>query len=68
MYYIKKTEWERLEKEHPDYCGKSIRNPKIHTIFESMIPENNGKGGTTLLFENLHFKIIPDTDFNVRKD
>ena len=33
-----------------------------------MIPENNGKGGTTLLFENLHFKIIPDTDFNVRKD
>lgn len=44
MYYIKKAEWKRLETEHPDYCGKSITNPKIKTIFEGIIPENNGKG------------------------
>lgn len=68
MYYIKKSEWKRLEKEHSDYCGKSIRNPKIHTIFEGIIPENNGKGGTTLLFENQHFQIVDDNKFTVRKD
>lgn len=68
MYYIKKSEWERLEKEHPDYCGKSITNPNIKTIFEGIIPENNGKGGTTLLFENQHFIIVNDDEFATRND
>ena len=34
------------------YAGKSIYNPKIKTL---MIP---GKKGSTLIFENKHFKII----------
>ena len=68
MYYIKKSEWNDLEKNHPDYCGKSIRNPQTHTIFEGMIPGNDGNGGTTLLFENKHFQIVDDENFKVRKD
>lgn len=68
MYYIKKSEWNELEKKHGDYCGKSIRNPEIHVIFEGIIPGNNGKGGTTLLFENKHFQIVADDEFTVRKN
>lgn len=68
MYYIKKSEWKRLEKEHSDYCGRSLNDKHIHVIFEGMIPGNNGKGGTTLLFENSHFKIVDDDKFTVRKD
>ncbi len=67
MYYIKKSEWKELEKEHSDYCGKSINNPEIHVIFEAPIPGNNGKGGTTLLFEGKHFQIVDDEKFTERK-
>ena len=67
MYYIKESEWKELEKNHPDYCGRSIRNKNIRTIFEAMIPGNNGKGGTTLLFEHKHFLIVPDAEFSSRE-
>lgn len=66
MYYIKESEWKELEKKHPDYCGKSIHNPKKRVIFESIIPGNNGKGGTTLLTEGLHFVVVPDGKFTER--
>lgn len=66
MYYIKESEWKELEENHPDYCGKSIHNPKKRVIFEGCIPGNNGKGGTTLLTEGLHFSIIPDGEFTKR--
>lgn len=57
MYAIKRSDWERLEKEHSDYAGRSVRDPDVHVIFEGAIPGNNGKGGTTLLFEHKHFEI-----------
>lgn len=63
MYYIKQSEWNRLEKECRDYVGYSITNPKQRVIFEGAIPDNNGRGGTTLLFEGLHFKVVPDREF-----
>lgn len=66
MYFIKESEWSRLIKEHSDYCGKSIEDPAIRVIFEGSIPENNGYGGTRLLFEGKHFRVIPDQDFTVR--
>ena len=68
MYYIKRSEWLELEKNHSDYCGKSITNPKNHVIFEGIIPGNNGKGGTTLLTEGISFKIVDDGQFTKRKD
>lgn len=68
MYYITKSEWKNLRKNHPDYCGKSIMNPNIRTIMEGIIPGNNGKGGTTLLFENAHFQIVDDDKFIQRKN
>ena len=60
MYYITKTEWQRMEREHPDCCGKSLKDPNIHTAFEGVMPGNDGKGGTTLLFEGQHFMIVDD--------
>lgn len=68
MYYIKKSEWKKLEKEHPDYCGRSVYDDQTRIIFEGVIPGNHGKGGTTLLYENLHFKIVGDDEFTVRED
>lgn len=66
MYYIKKSEYERLEKDHSDYCGKSINNPSARVIFEGCIPGNNGNGGTTLLFEGKHFLIVDDEEYTER--
>lgn len=66
MYYIKRSEWKEMELEHPDYCGTSIHDSNIHVIFEGLIPGNNGKGGTTLLFEHKHFEIVDDNKFTVR--
>lgn len=68
MYYIKKSEWKKLETEHSDYCGKSVIDRNIHVIFEGIIPDNNGEGGTTLLYEHKHFEIVDDNKFTVRKD
>ena len=67
MYYITKNEWSRLEKEHPDYCGHSLHDPNIHVIFEGCVPGNNGKGGTRLLFEHQHFKIVDNSKFICRE-
>ena len=58
MYYITKTDWEKIPS---DYKGRSICHPELRMVFEGVIPGNNGKGGTTLLFEHKHFEIIPDT-------
>lgn len=66
MYYIKKSEWNRMAQEHPDYCGTSIHDPNVHVVFEGAIPGNNGKGGTALLFEHKHFEIVDDGKFTVR--
>ena len=60
MYYIKKSDWKRLEHEHSDYCGRSICDANIRVIFEGIIPGNNGRGGTTLLYEHKHFEIVED--------
>ena len=62
MYFIKKSDFERVARE--GYAGRSIREPKIHVIMEGAIPDNRGKGGTTLLFEHKHFEIVPDKDFS----
>lgn len=66
MYYIKQSEWKEMLK-HKDYVGKSMNNPDVYCCFEGMIPGNNGKGGTTLIFEHKHFEIVPDSKFTVRK-
>lgn len=66
MYYIKRSEWKEMELEHPDYCGTSVHDSNVHVIFEGSIPGNNGKGGTTLLFEHKHFEIVDDDKFTVR--
>lgn len=55
MYYIKKSDWNKIPN---DYKGQSIRDNNIKTVFEGAIPENHGKGGTTLLFEHKHFEIV----------
>lgn len=57
MYYIKQSDWERIPN---DYKGKSIEDKTTKVVFEGAIPENKGKGGTTLLFEHQHFEIISD--------
>ncbi len=57
MYYIKQSDWKRIPN---DYKGKSIEDKTIKVVFEGAIPENKGKGGTTLLFEHQHFEIISD--------
>ena len=44
MYYIKKSEWEKIPN---DYKGESINNKGVKVVFEGSIPRNNGKGGTT---------------------
>lgn len=54
-YTITKEEWEKAPR---DYKGFSIRDRRTKTILEGAIPENHGKGGTTLLFEGLHFDIL----------
>lgn len=68
MYYIKQSEWDYLSKNHRDYVSYSICNPQQRTVFEGIIPDNKGKGGTTLLFEGLHFKVVSDSEFRVRQD
>ena len=55
MYYIKKSDWNKIPN---DYKGQSIRVKNVKTVFEGAIPENHGKGGTTLLFEHKHFEIV----------
>ena len=55
MYYIKKSEWEKIPNDHK---GESINNKGVKVVFEGSIPGNNGKGGTTLLFEHRHFEIV----------
>lgn len=67
MYLIKKSEWQALEKNQPDYCGRSIWNKDVRVIFEGAVPGNNGKGGTTLLFEHKHFLVVPDAEFSSRE-
>ena len=54
-YTMTKEEWEQAPR---DYKGGSIRDRKTKTIFEGAIPGNYGKGGTTLLFDGLHFDIL----------
>jgi len=66
MYYIKNSEWKEM-LQHKDYVGKSVNNPDVYCCFEGIIPGNNGKGGTRLLFEHKHFEVIPDSEFTVRK-
>lgn len=68
MYYIKESEWTLMEKNHSDYCGRSIRDNRVRTIFEGTVPGNLGKGGTTLLFEYKHFLVVPDQEFAVREE
>lgn len=54
-YIMSRDEWEKI----PDnYKGTSIRDNSIKTVFEGSIPGNHGEGGTTLLFEGLHFEIL----------
>ena len=55
MYHIKKSDWNRIPN---DYKGQSIRDKNVKTVFEGAIPEKDGKGGTTLLFEHKHFEIV----------
>ena len=60
MYKIKKSDWDKMEKNHSDYCGRSIHDRNIRVIMEGAIPGNKGHGGTTLLFEHKHFEIVPE--------
>jgi hypothetical protein len=55
MYKITREEWESIPE---DYKGTDIFDKKTKVVFEGSIPGNHGKGGTTLLFEYLHFIII----------
>ena len=63
MYKIKQSDWDKVESEHRDYCGRSIHDTNIRVIFEGIIPGNRGKGGTALLFEHKHFEIILDSQY-----
>lgn len=69
MYYIKKSVFnELLKKYYPDYISKTI---KEHThggktckageycTFECCIP-GAPNTGATLIFQHIHFEIIPD--------
>lgn len=66
MIAIKKAEFDRLRREHPDYIGHAIatheHNGKIcrrgeWTAFESVLTGDYSKG-TTLIFEHIHFEIV----------
>ena len=63
MYYISEKEWRELERRHSDYAGRSVQDPDTRVIMEGLIPGNNGKGGTTLLFEHKHFEVVDTTRF-----
>jgi len=66
MFTIKKDDFDRLRREHPDYISKAIKrhewNGRIceagdYMGFASVI-EGDPKKGTTLIFEHIHFEII----------
>lgn len=56
-YIIRQSDWDKIPK---DYKGRSLEDDSVRTVFEGSIPGNNGKGGTTLLFEHKHFEVVPD--------
>lgn len=66
MFYIKKAEFDRLRKEHPDYISKAgtahtwngkTCNAGDYMGFESTITGDYSKG-TTLIFQHIHFEIV----------
>lgn len=54
MYYIAKKEWDKIPE---DYKGQSIRDKNIKVCFACFLTPDKS-GGTTLLFEHKHFKIV----------
>ena len=54
MYYIKKEDWEKIPN---DYKSVSIQDPKIKCCFSCFVTPDKS-GGTTLLFEHIHFEIV----------
>ena len=54
MYTLTKKEWDKIPD---DYKGYALTKPQLRVVFEGSLPQNKGKGGTTLLFEHEHFEI-----------
>ena len=69
MYYIKKSVFnDLLSRFYPDYINKTIMDHEHNgtkcpagawSCFECIIP-GAPKTGATLIFEYIHFEIIPD--------
>lgn len=68
MITIKKSDFDRLRREHPDYIGPAIYphtfdGKTCHTgewvAFECILTGDYSKG-CHLLYEHIHFDIIPD--------
>ena len=65
MIEITRAQFNELKKANPDYIGPALRDythggktckKGENTAFEFII--TGGKPNTTLIFENIHFKII----------
>ena len=67
MYYISKSEWAKLQREHPDYTGKALRRHEHggkvceageNTCFLCLLPGAPKGAGAVLCFEHIHFEIV----------
>lgn len=66
MFTIKKSEFDRLRRNHPDYISKAGRRHEWNELvcdagdymgFASIITGDPSKG-TTLIFQHIHFEIV----------
>lgn len=55
LIQVKRSDWERMERKHKDYCTRSIHDPDIRVCFAGMLEKG---GGTRLLFEHRHFELV----------
>lgn len=67
MLKIRKSDFDRLRREHPDYIGRCLITHEFDgkecrrgewMAFESVLTGDYSKG-TRLVFEHIHFEIVP---------
>lgn len=66
MFTIKKSDFDRMRREHPDYISKAGQRHEWNGLVceagdymgvASIITGDRSKG-TTLIFEHIHFEIV----------
>ena len=67
MFTIKKSDFDKLRREHPDYIVKATRRHECNGLvceagdymgFDSIIKEGLLRKGTRLIFEHIHFEVV----------